>query len=50
MKKRNVLSWLAGIGMLCAALVASLSAAAPCLIYFHQPTTPANLKERLRNL
>jgi cyclic lactone autoinducer peptide len=50
MKKRNILSWLAGVGVLCAAFVASLSAAAPCLIYFHQPKTPANLKQRIKNL
>ena len=48
MKRNKLLSWLASVGLLCVTMVASVSAAAPCLVYFHQPKTPANLRGRLK--
>jgi len=48
--KNKLLSLIAGAGILCITIVASLSAAAPCLIYYYQPKAPQNISARLASM
>ena len=44
--KNKILSWIAGAGLMCATVVASLSVASVCLIYYYQPKAPQNISAR----
>jgi cyclic lactone autoinducer peptide len=50
MRKRNIISVLTSLGAVCFAFVATVSAAAPCWLYFYQPKTPNDVKARLARL